>query len=137
MKKLLILLLLILVFLQMFYYIVPLFSSSPINEIVYDMPKEGTWYCSELNVHLVYDRQYGMPKNSYAVIDDTEIICQLDGDYNTPYIYLKVRQSVGDYSVGDLLYWWSVVEMSDDQMILEDHDSGEQFIFKRISVILD
>ena len=137
MKRLLIMLLFIFMLLLLFYLLVPLFSSSSINEIIYDMPQEGTWYCSELNVHLVFDEQYQVVKNSYAVIDNTEIICQLDGDYNTPYIYLKVRQSVGDYSVGDLLYWWSVVEMSDDQMILEDHDSGEQFIFKRISVILD
>ena len=136
MKKLLILLLLILVVLQLNYYIVPFFSSSPINEIVYDMPQEGTWYCAELNVHLVYDTKEGIPKNSYAVIDGTDIVCQLDGDFNTPYIYLNVRHAIGDYSVGDLLYWWDVIELSEDQMILEDHYSKEQFIFKRIPIIL-
>ena len=137
MKKLVILLLFIFMLLLLFYLMVPLFSSSPINEIVYDMPKEGTWYCSELNVHLVYDRQYGMPQNSYAVIDDIEIICQLDGEFNTPYIYLNVRQSVGDYSVGDLLYWWSVIELTEDQMILEDYHTGEHFIFNKVSLVLD
>lgn len=111
--------------------------SSSINEIEYDMPEEGTWYCSELRVHLVFDIQYQAVKNSYAVIEDTEITCYCDGEYNTPYIYLICRKSAGGYSPGDMLYWWSVIEMSDDQMILEDYHTGEHFIFNKVSLVLD
>ena len=111
--------------------------SSSIHETQYDIPKEGTWYCSELNVHLVFDMEFHMVKNSYAVVDGMKITCECSGEFNTPYVFLRCRQSDGVYKQGDTLYWWRLAKISDDEMILEDYYSGEEFTFKKISITLD
>lgn len=107
--------------------------SGSIDEITYDMPNNGVWYCEKLEVSIVLDRMNGVLQPSYAVINGENVKCICEGEYNTPYLFLCCQESgVSDFQVGEVIYWWSLIEYNDDVLILEDHETKELYTFDRI-----
>lgn len=107
--------------------------SGPIDKTTYNMPESGEWYCADLDVHISLERINGKIQPSYAVINGDDVTCICEGEYNTPYLFLICQESgVPGFSNGDIIYWWTLVEYSEDQMILEDYENGAQVCFDRV-----
>lgn len=99
----------------------------------YPMPDEGTWYCSELEVYLVFDRENQVCKPSTAIINGEEITCICSSELYTQYISLICQETgVPGVGLGDSLYWWTLIEYSDTEMLLEDYETGQQYSFLRV-----
>ena len=99
----------------------------------YDMPEEGSWYCAELETCLVLDWENGSRKPSYIIIDGKQVSCSCSIPFNTTYIILRCQESgVDGFDNGDSIYWWTLIEYSDTEMLLQDYETGQQYSFLRV-----
>lgn len=98
------------------------------------MPNEGVWYCSELETTIVFDKVNGIVQPSYVVIDDEEINCICEGEYNTPYLFLCCQETgISEFNLGEIIYWWTLMAYSENEIILEDYETKELYYFERVA----
>lgn len=109
----------------------------PASDIEYNLPEEGIWYCSELETWLVFDcNSANMPEPSYTVIDGKMVKCLCGLENNTPFVLLVCQQrNVPGFALGSVIYRWVFIEIVDNQLILEDDQSGVRYCFERILTI--
>ena len=117
----------------LFFMLSLLGCAGPADEITYDLPEGGVWYCDELAVQLDLRKNNGIVAPSYIIIDGNKVTCICEGEYSTPYLFLLCQESgVSDYGIGDIIYWWTFINQSEDQLVLEDYETGSQYCFKKV-----
>lgn len=106
--------------------------SGSVEEVGYHMPEDGIWYCEELGIEIVLDRENGTVKPSTVVINGEKIICKCVGEFNTPYLFLRCQDvDASEYRLAENIYWWTVIEYTGNDLVLEDYYSKQCYSFVR------
>ena len=106
--------------------------SGSVEEITYHMPEDGIWYCEELGIEIVLDRENGTVKPSTVVINGETITCICVGEFNTPYLFLRCQDTdASKYKLAESIYWWTVIEYTENELVLEDYYSKQCYDFVR------
>ena len=125
----------------------------------YDEPKEyypqgGTWFCQELEVQLCFEPEsyvsadfYGEKLymqmddkeyyDSYIVLDGQKFRCSAHCKWNSPYLYIQYDDprfndtQYKAYDIGYYFYKTKIVSVSEDEMVLQDTETSDKYIFLR------
>lgn len=109
--------------------------SGPSKSTDYHMPESGVWFCEELQVRLVFDEENGIRKASTIIIDGEEIECLCTSELNTTYLFLICQEKdppISKLYLGSTIYWWTVIDYTEDELTLEDYDTGQVYSFMRV-----
>jgi hypothetical protein len=95
----------------------------------YKVPKDGVWYCDELQMQLSFSTQY----NCSVVVDGKELQCILSMEIGSSQLRLLYHETgYHAYKHGDALFEGDSVSLSEDIYVVKDLDSGEIYSFHRI-----
>ena len=96
--------------------------------IIFWRPEEGIWYCEELQIQLSFEENH----DSYMVIDGIQIRCVWENDTNSQDIRVLCQgANTFGYGMGESLFSGRYVELSDDQYVVENRQTREQYTFIR------
>lgn len=106
------------------------------------IPSDGVWYCAELqaqftfglvNTYVSPDETFVVDESkNYVIINGDRIASMLGGDYGATYVWIDCQEpNHPDFYVGEIIYSFKFVSLSDIEYIVED-DAGKRYTFLRI-----
>lgn len=100
----------------------------------YPFPKDGVWYCEELQAQfkLGQDDKLPSPDDEYVVINGDRIATAIAGDRGAEYVWIICQESDHpDFDCGEIIYSFDFVSLSGTEYVLKD-DTGKHYTFLRI-----
>ena len=95
-------------------------------------PENGVWYCQELEVHLSFAPWGKFSETSTILVEGEELVCICRYDLGSSDLYLVCRDRRNSkLEYGDIIYWWTYVELNDNELVLKDHYTKAQYTFIR------
>lgn len=93
------------------------------------VPKEGIWYCNELQIWIDFDTG----TNTFAEIDDIKATCTILNDRGSSHISVcyQDQNKIPGYKMGDAVFEGKCRSLSDNDLYIED-GNGNVYHFVRI-----
>lgn len=93
-----------------------------------NVPKEGIWYCEELQAELNFDPPIG--EYSKVTVDGEELMCHVGNHRGSPDLIIYYQGKTHEkYNLGGLIYSLVFVDRDEDEMVVKDHETGELYYF--------
>lgn len=93
-------------------------------------PKEGIWYCSELDTQLDF---YG-DGNTFVIVDSEKICCECIVHRGSDDIFVICQEDDCElYYLGEKVFSMEFVSLDGNTLILKDLDGEGKYTFTRIS----
>lgn len=91
-----------------------------------DVPKEGLWYCEEMEMYLSFSDEY----KSTVVIDGETRNCTWGSEIGCSDIYITCLDENG--VLGESLLWGEYVSLTEELYQIRNHETGEIYDFVRV-----
>ena len=92
------------------------------------IPEKDVWFCEELQLQLSFEEGY----DCYYVCNGTKIGCTWENDPGSRAITVLCQNDDSDtYSVGGVIFCGNCIELTEDQLIIEEMESGVCYVFLR------
>lgn len=93
-------------------------------------PKEGIWYCSEIETQLDF---YG-DGNTFVIVDSEKICCVSITNRGSDAIVIICQEDDCElYDLAETLFSLKFVSLKGDTLVLRDRNSETKYTFTRIS----
>ena len=98
----------------------------PVIKIWY--PEDGVWYCEELKIQLSFDDN----QDTFMEKDGIKIRCRWENHPNSPELLVLCQGSnTFGYKLGDVVFSGQFIELTNNKLVVEDSQTGEQYTFIR------
>ena len=90
------------------------------------IPEKGIWFCEELKLQLSFEEGY----DCYYVLDGAKIRCIWENNPGSRVITVLCQDdNTYTYSIGEVIFWGTCIELTEDQFIIEEKESGIPYVF--------
>ena len=104
------------------------FACSILTTTENHIPREGTWYCEELQIQFSWEKA----EDNYAIIDGKKIQTSVGNDKGSPYFSISGQDFENADTLGKDIFYGECVSFDDNVFITKDYDTGKEYVFKRV-----
>lgn len=91
-------------------------------------PKEGIWYCDELDMQLDFAKETG-----FAVVDSKEMLCGFGADRGSKVLSVGCQEKDCPlHTMGESIVTLEYVSLDDTTLVLKNYYGEEEYTFQRI-----
>lgn len=91
-------------------------------------PKEGIWFCEELQIQLSYEQH----TQSFTIINGEKIKCACGSDRGVPYLHVSCQETDHPmYRLGQEIFSAKIISLSETEFVVYDEESLQRYVFIR------
>lgn len=100
-----------------------------VDDVPQWVPEDGIWYCEELQMQLAFEKD----SETYTIINGEKIICVWENNRGSTHLMVAcMDEDSSESSWGEDILSCEYVELTENQFVVKEVSSGEEYIFVRL-----